>query len=231
MSEDPYFRREGSHLHVDVPVPLSRAVLGGARDVLTLDGLVSVKVPPGTQADAQLVLRGRGIAALAGGGRRRGDQFVHVRVKVPRDLTPRQRELMEEFAVEEERAAAALGVFSNFKAGVDAAFDRLKRWGGRVHDIIACVHMRGDGDAGAVGQGVCAVQGVRRWLRWPGVLKDSLGTGSGDKRGLCGFIPTPGARRCSLEGRLADAVRSPVAWGLRRRGVSGPTGGGGPAPP
>lgn len=59
--EDPYFKRNGLDIHVDIPVTLSQAILGGAVDVLTLDGMLSMKVPAGSQPDSLLVLKGKGI--------------------------------------------------------------------------------------------------------------------------------------------------------------------------
>jgi molecular chaperone DnaJ len=57
----PLFRREGLDIHIDVPIPLSMALLGGTVNVPTLNGEVEVKVPPGIQPGEKRVLRGRGI--------------------------------------------------------------------------------------------------------------------------------------------------------------------------
>ncbi|KAG5186081.1 DnaJ chaperone [Tribonema minus] len=105
VEPDPYFRREGQDIHVDLTVPLTTAILGGTMDVCTLDGVVELKIPPGTQPGAVLALRGKGIA---GGGGARGAQLVHVRLQLPHTLTPRQRELLEEWRkLEDGRGAAA----------------------------------------------------------------------------------------------------------------------------
>jgi len=74
---------------------MSRAALGGKVDVPTLDGVVKVTVPPGTQSGRLLRLRGKGAPDLRGHGR--GDQIVRVRVETPSHLTKRQRELLREF--------------------------------------------------------------------------------------------------------------------------------------
>ena len=77
-------------------------MLGGAIDVLTLDGIVSMKIPAGTQPGAQLSLREKGIRHISRAGRAtRGNQFVRVKIQVPTTLTARQRELLEEFRREE----------------------------------------------------------------------------------------------------------------------------------
>jgi DnaJ-class molecular chaperone len=61
VQRDAYFARDGPNVHVDKPLSLTQAILGGSVDVLTLGGMVEVKVPPGTQPGAKLVLRGKGI--------------------------------------------------------------------------------------------------------------------------------------------------------------------------
>ena len=74
---------------------------GGTASAPTLDGSVEVKVRTATQPGDQLRLRGRGLPEL--GSPRKGDLFVQFRVVVPKTLSDRQRELLQEFA-EEERS-------------------------------------------------------------------------------------------------------------------------------
>ncbi|XP_074263977.1 chaperone protein dnaJ GFA2, mitochondrial-like [Silene latifolia] len=109
VREDPVFRREGSDIHVDAGLSITQAILGGSIQVPTLTGDVVLKVRPGTQPGQKVVLKKKGIKAR--GSASFGDQFVHFNVSVPTTLTPRQRELIEEFAKEEQgdcdkRAAA-----------------------------------------------------------------------------------------------------------------------------
>lgn len=112
VREDPVFRREGSNIHVDAVLSVTQAVLGGTIQVPTLTGDVVLKVRPGTQPGQKVVLKKKGIKAR--GSFSFGDQFVHFTVSIPTNLTPRQRELIEEFAKEEQgeydkRAAGASG--------------------------------------------------------------------------------------------------------------------------
>ena len=87
----PQFRREGNDLLVEVPISLPEAVLGAKIDAPTLDGgSVTVTVPPGASSGAKLRLKGLGIAG--------GDQFVVLKVVVPKNIDNRSRELIEEFA-------------------------------------------------------------------------------------------------------------------------------------
>lgn len=86
-----YFRREGNDVIVEVPVSVSEAILGAKVDVPALDGTrLTVKVPAGTSSGGRLRLRGKGING--------GDQYVEIKIVVPRDADERSRELIEEFA-------------------------------------------------------------------------------------------------------------------------------------
>jgi molecular chaperone DnaJ len=96
VREHPLFVREGTDVVCEVPVSFAQVALGVEVQVPTLDGSASVKIPAGTQSGQLFRLKGRGIADLNGYGR--GDQIVRIVVETPRKLTPRQRELLEEFA-------------------------------------------------------------------------------------------------------------------------------------
>ena len=89
------FRREGDDLIVQVPLPVADAALGASLDVPTLDGKEAVKVKDGTQSGDLLRLRGKGLPNVHSG--RRGDLIAVFEIEVPKKLTSRQRELLEEF--------------------------------------------------------------------------------------------------------------------------------------
>ncbi len=93
VRKHPFFERKGSDLFCEVPVTFAEAALGAEIEVPTLDGRVKVRVPPGTQSGQLLRLAGLGLPKPSGG---RGDLYVRVKVAVPRDLTPRERQLIEE---------------------------------------------------------------------------------------------------------------------------------------
>jgi len=96
VQEHPLFSREGMTIICEIPLSFPQAALGAEIEVPTLDGKVKRKVPAGTQSGAVFRLRGKGLPDPAGHGR--GDQLVRILVETPRRLTPRQRELLEEFA-------------------------------------------------------------------------------------------------------------------------------------
>jgi molecular chaperone DnaJ len=96
VREHPLFERHNNEVICEIPISFPQAALGAEIEVPTLEGKIKMKVPAGTQSGNVFRLRGKGIPDLRGGGR--GDQLVRVVVETPRKLTPRQRELLEEFA-------------------------------------------------------------------------------------------------------------------------------------
>ena len=92
----PIFFREGQVVACEVPVSIAEAALGALLGVPTLDGVVEMRVPAGTQSGTVFRLRGKGMP-VGPRGSARGDQHVRVVVEVPSTLTARQRELLTEF--------------------------------------------------------------------------------------------------------------------------------------
>ncbi|HMP59834.1 MAG TPA: J domain-containing protein [Gemmatales bacterium] len=90
----PQFRREGPDLIVRLPLTLGEAVLGGKVDVPTLDGVITLTVPPGTSSGKRLRLRGQGLPNPGGG---KGDLFAEVQIVVPEKIKEESRELIREF--------------------------------------------------------------------------------------------------------------------------------------
>jgi molecular chaperone DnaJ len=89
-----FFTRRGQDIHLDVPVNIVQAALGGEVEIPTVDGEVILTVPAGTQPGQQFRLRAKGVPDVRTG--LRGDQIVTVRVMTPTDLSSRQRELLQE---------------------------------------------------------------------------------------------------------------------------------------
>jgi molecular chaperone DnaJ len=92
----PRFRRQGLETAVDVPISFPQAALGATITVPSLEGDLSLYVPPGTQSGTTLLLRGHGMPAVRGS--HRGDHHVTVRVVVPAKLNKQQRGILEEYA-------------------------------------------------------------------------------------------------------------------------------------
>lgn len=96
VEEHPVFKRDGNDLFCDVPISFPQAALGAEIEAPTLYGPEKLKIPAGTPSGRIFHLKGKGIQKL--GGSHRGDQIVRVYVEVPKTLTARQKELLEEFA-------------------------------------------------------------------------------------------------------------------------------------
>ena len=86
------FQRKGDDLHTEVEVPLLDALLGGEVEVPTLKGKALLKIPSPTQNGRVFRLAGLGMRKLGGG---HGDLFVRVKVLLPTEFSPQERELFE----------------------------------------------------------------------------------------------------------------------------------------
>ena len=94
VQEHPVFRRDGSDLLCSIPVSYPTLVLGGTITVPTLNGDETLHVPKGTQGDARLRLRGKGLPHVSGRGR--GDLYIDVKVAVPTSVSGEQKALIED---------------------------------------------------------------------------------------------------------------------------------------
>lgn len=94
VRKDPRFEREGLDLVVSSEVSFPDAVLGTTIEVPTIDGVVALKVPQGTQPDTLIRLKGKGVRSPQGG--RVGDQYVKIKVTIPTKLTGDQKRLLEQ---------------------------------------------------------------------------------------------------------------------------------------
>ena len=97
VAEDPLYERQGDDLHTQVPVDVFKVMLGGEAEVNTMGGRVLLTIPPGTQAEQVFRVAGRGMPRLKKEGQK-GDLYVHLKVQIPRQLSARQRSLLEEAA-------------------------------------------------------------------------------------------------------------------------------------
>jgi curved DNA-binding protein len=93
LEPHPFFKFDGDNLVCEVPITPDEAALGGAIDVPTPDGTVSMNIPAGIRSGQTLRLRGKGWPNPKGG---RGDQMVHVNIMVPKSLSPEERSLYQQ---------------------------------------------------------------------------------------------------------------------------------------
>jgi molecular chaperone DnaJ len=94
VAAHPVYRRDGDELHMIVPIAVHEAALGAKVDIQTPDGSVRLRVPQGTQSGQRFRLRDRGVPSRNG---QRGDLVVEVRLRLPKVLDERSKELLREF--------------------------------------------------------------------------------------------------------------------------------------
>jgi len=116
------FSREGNDLHCEMPISITKATLGGEIEIPTLDGYAKIKIPPETQTGKVFRLRAKGIKGVRSNAF--GDLLCHVVVETPVNLTPRQKELLQELEEINERDSGRHN-------------PRAKSWMDRVKEFFA----------------------------------------------------------------------------------------------
>ncbi|MBI5455054.1 MAG: DnaJ domain-containing protein [Deltaproteobacteria bacterium] len=89
-----YFRRVDNDIYVDVPINIKEAVLGADIQVPTIDGMTTIKVPPGIRSGQKLRIKGKGVYGAGG----RGDEYVIIQIAAQKAVDSRSKELIEEFS-------------------------------------------------------------------------------------------------------------------------------------
>ena len=107
LEPHPLYRASGHDLEIEVPLAPWEAALGAQVDVPTLEGRVSMKVPPGSKGGQKLRLAGKGLPRPGGGA---GDLYAVLNIAVPATLTEREKKLFEEL-----REASRFDPRSRFK--------------------------------------------------------------------------------------------------------------------
>ncbi len=126
-----FFERRGNHIFLTVPISMVQAALGDTIEIPTIDGKKEIQVEPGTETGDVVRLRGEGVPDVRGTGR--GDLICQFFVKTPKDLTVRQRELLEEFMAIEKERPQAKGQEKGFFKKFLKKFDFLERESEKRH--------------------------------------------------------------------------------------------------
>jgi len=95
------FRREDNDIHMEVSIPITKAILGGEVEVPTLKGKDKLKIPNGTQSHTVFRLKDEGIPFV--NSREKGDQYVKVIVEIPKKVSKKQKEILSKFEKEGEK--------------------------------------------------------------------------------------------------------------------------------
>ncbi|MCL5272493.1 MAG: molecular chaperone DnaJ [Gammaproteobacteria bacterium] len=119
------FERQDNDLHCEVPISFITAVLGGAIEVPTLEGRVTLKIPEETQTGKVFRLRGKGMKSVRGHGQ--GDLLCKVVVETPVNLSREQKELLTQLQESLENAKSNHSPrSSSWFAGVKKFFEDMK---------------------------------------------------------------------------------------------------------
>lgn len=97
VADDPRFERKGNDLHTNATVDLFTAVLGGEVNIPTPVGSLVLTIPPGTQPGQSIRLAGKGMPHLKD-SQTHGDLYIHIKVRLPKNLTERQKGLFQELS-------------------------------------------------------------------------------------------------------------------------------------
>ncbi len=94
VESDPIFKRDGNDIYMTLPINIVEATLGGEKEVPTLDGKIILTIPPYSQTNDKLRIKGRGVPNNS----RRGDLYIVLDVVMPTKLDRNQRRLFEELS-------------------------------------------------------------------------------------------------------------------------------------
>ena len=94
VARHPKFKRRGYDIISEHEITFSKAALGSIEEIETVDGIVKIKIPSGTQPGTQIRLRAKGVRHTSGRGQ--GDHYVIIRIHVPNKLSREQKRLLEE---------------------------------------------------------------------------------------------------------------------------------------
>lgn len=108
-----YFVREGRNIHIEIPISVVDAVLGCEIDCPTVSGDVKLKIPAGTQPNAVLRLKGKGVKDIRSDNY--GDQYVKVNIQIPTKLDREEKECFEKLRKGTKKESLFDAFKKNFK--------------------------------------------------------------------------------------------------------------------
>lgn len=121
VADDPNFERDGEDLYTEVLISYPQLVLGGDVEVPTLNGRVSVRIPPGTQSGQVVHLRGRGLPRVNASGT--GDLHVRIQLWTPEKVSRDEEALLKQLLEQQEmipEQARSKGFWSKMKEALGA---------------------------------------------------------------------------------------------------------------
>lgn len=101
VAADKRFKREGYDVIIEKDISFVQAILGDSITVDTIDDPLQLRIPEGTQPDTVIRLKGKGIPFVKGAGR--GDEYVRIKVRIPKNVSTSQKELLKSFEEVQKR--------------------------------------------------------------------------------------------------------------------------------
>jgi molecular chaperone DnaJ len=116
VTEHPMFKVDKSDLHIAVNLSFVTAILGGEVNIPTIDGgEIKLKIPVGTQHDDRLKIKSYGMNKVRSSVR--GDMYAHIKIQIPKNVSSKQKELLEEFSKESKLDEGFINKVKNFWSG------------------------------------------------------------------------------------------------------------------
>ncbi|XP_054848489.1 dnaJ homolog subfamily A member 3, mitochondrial isoform X2 [Eublepharis macularius] len=115
VQKSPIFRRDGADIHSELFISVAQAVLGGTARAPGLYETITITIPPGIQSDQRIRMSGKGIPRVNSYGY--GDHYIHIKIKIPKRLTDRQRALMLSYAEDETEVEGTVNGITNTTTG------------------------------------------------------------------------------------------------------------------
>ena len=113
VESHPLFERDRDDLHTRLDLKYPQVVLGASVEIPTLDGTDRIEIPPGTPGGKTFRVKGKGMPRLRGSGR--GDLFVHVVIEIPKNLSDKERALVEALAHEMDVPVQSTGLMERIR--------------------------------------------------------------------------------------------------------------------
>lgn len=102
VRQHAFFKRNDRDLTIETPISVAEAISGASIEIPTLDGRVTLRVPPSTDGGTRLRLRGKGVPAH--GRKSAGDLYVAIRIRVPKEISPATMEKLSELLEDDANA-------------------------------------------------------------------------------------------------------------------------------
>ncbi|XP_069545679.1 dnaJ homolog subfamily A member 3, mitochondrial-like [Brachyistius frenatus] len=119
VQRSPVFRRSGADIHSDVLISIAQAILGGSATAQGLHETINIVIPPSCPTDQVIRLQGKGIRRM--NSYSYGDHYVHIKIRVPKKLTRRQRSLLLSYAEDETDVPGTVNGVSPSSGGGSSA--------------------------------------------------------------------------------------------------------------